>query len=117
MGEQQGSSPNGVHYKPVTLDVEFSGGLETLFSNQRSHRIQIPAKDPSEQPANLGFLVHYLCENLMKDKRKELFVLEDRIRPGILVLINDVDWELEGEEGYLIQDDDTILFVSTLHGG
>lgn len=38
-------------------------------------------------------------------------------RPGILVLINDADWELEGEEEYLIQDGDTILFVSTLHGG
>lgn len=50
-----------------------------LFSNQRSHRIQIPAKDSSEQPANVGFLVRHLCENLMKDKRKDLFVLEDRM--------------------------------------
>jgi ubiquitin related modifier 1 len=38
-------------------------------------------------------------------------------RPGILVLINDADWELEGEEKYEIQDGDVILFVSTLHGG
>jgi len=50
-----------------------------LFSNQRSHRIQIPAKDSAEQLANVGFLVRYLCENLMKDKRKDLFVLEDRM--------------------------------------
>ncbi|KAG0129837.1 ubiquitin-related modifier 1 [Tuber indicum] len=117
MGEQQDPSPNGIHSKPVSLNIEFSGGLEMLFSNQRSHRIQMPAKDPSEQPVNIGFLVRHLCENLMKDKRKDLFVLEDRIRPGILVLINDADWELEGEEEYLIQDGDTILFVSTLHGG
>lgn len=38
-------------------------------------------------------------------------------RPGILVLINDADWELEGEEAYEIQPGDNILFVSTLHGG
>ena len=40
-----------------------------------------------------------------------------RSRPGILVLINDADWELEGEEAYEIQPHDNILFVSTLHGG
>jgi len=38
-------------------------------------------------------------------------------RPGILVLINDADWELEGEEKYELQAGDNILFVSTLHGG
>lgn len=38
-------------------------------------------------------------------------------RPGVLVLINDADWELEGEEQYELQDKDNILFVSTLHGG
>lgn len=38
-------------------------------------------------------------------------------RPGILVLVNDVDWELEGEESYELQGGDCILFVSTLHGG
>ena len=38
-------------------------------------------------------------------------------RPGILVLINDADWELEGEASYALQANDNILFVSTLHGG
>jgi hypothetical protein len=38
-------------------------------------------------------------------------------RPGILVLINDSDWELEGEDKYEIAEGDNILFVSTLHGG
>lgn len=38
-------------------------------------------------------------------------------RPGILVLINDADWELEGEETYELQPGDNIVFVSTLHGG
>jgi ubiquitin related modifier 1 len=34
-----------------------------------------------------------------------------------LVLINDADWELEGEASYQLQRKDQILFVSTLHGG
>lgn len=38
-------------------------------------------------------------------------------RPGILVLINDTDWELEGEGDYKLQDKDEIVFISTLHGG
>jgi ubiquitin related modifier 1 len=38
-------------------------------------------------------------------------------RPGILVLINDTDWELEGEGDYVVQNDDEIVFISTLHGG
>ena len=38
-------------------------------------------------------------------------------RPGILVLINDADWELEGEKEYRLQKGDNVLFVSTLHGG
>jgi len=41
---------------------------------------------------------------------------EDR-RPGILVLINDTDWELEGEGDYILQSGDEVVFISTLHGG
>ena len=35
----------------------------------------------------------------------------------MLVLINDADWELEGQEEYVLQGGDEIVFVSTLHGG
>ena len=42
---------------------------------------------------------------------------DTRRRPGILVLINDADWELEGEDQYEMQKGDSIVFVSTLHGG
>lgn len=38
-------------------------------------------------------------------------------RPGILVLINDTDWELEGELDYRLEDGDEVVFISTLHGG
>ncbi|KAI5803150.1 hypothetical protein EDC01DRAFT_646019 [Geopyxis carbonaria] len=103
----------------LQITVEFSGGLELLFANQRAYKnIKVPSIDPdTNQPTNVNWLVHHLVSNLMVDKRKELFVVDGSVRPGILVLINEADWELEGEEKYVLQDKDTILFVSTLHGG
>lgn len=38
-------------------------------------------------------------------------------RPGILVLINDSDWELEGGLDYRLAPNDRIMLISTLHGG
>ena len=38
-------------------------------------------------------------------------------RPGILVLVNDTDWELEGEGSYQLKENDEVVFISTLHGG
>ncbi|KAF2278577.1 ubiquitin-like protein [Westerdykella ornata] len=102
-------------YVPIT--VEFSGGLEMLFSNERKLSLSIPRRDKDGQKANVAFLIDYLCQDCLKDPRKDLFVLDGSVRPGILVLINDADWELEGEEKYELQDNDNILFVSTLHGG
>uniref|UniRef100_A0A8C2I0L0 Ubiquitin-related modifier 1 n=1 Tax=Cyprinus carpio TaxID=7962 RepID=A0A8C2I0L0_CYPCA len=47
----------------------------------------------------------------------ELFFFYTHSRPGILVLINDADWELMGELEYQLQDQDNVVFISTLHGG
>ena len=38
-------------------------------------------------------------------------------RPGVLVLINENDWELEGGLEAELNANDSILFISTLHGG
>ncbi|ODA84097.1 hypothetical protein RJ55_02615 [Drechmeria coniospora] len=88
-----------------------------LFSDQRQHSIALPSVDASGRRSNIAFLIRHLCEHVMKDTRQELFVLDGNVRPGILVLINDADWELEGEETYELKAGDNILFVSTLHGG
>ncbi|KAE9967914.1 Ubiquitin- modifier 1 [Venturia inaequalis] len=101
----------------IPITIEFTGGLEMLFSNKRKHEILIPIDEKSGSNPTVQYLVQYLCDHCMKDPRKELFVLDDSVRPGILVLINDADWELEGEANYELQKGDNILFVSTLHGG
>ncbi|KAI9810973.1 MAG: Ubiquitin- modifier 1 [Pycnora praestabilis] len=110
---QLDSSPEAM----IQIKVEFTGGLEMLFSDQREHQLSLPRMDETGCLANIAFLVRYLCSNVMTDKRKEMFVLDEAVRPGILVLINDADWELEGENSYVLREADNIFFVSTLHGG
>jgi hypothetical protein len=38
-------------------------------------------------------------------------------RPGVLVLINDCDWELCGGLDAELEEKDVVVFISTLHGG
>lgn len=122
----------------ISLRVEFGGGLELLFANIRSHKISIPAVVPNDdaetKAADITYLIHYLRDHLLKE-RPELFIENETVsvalssfvlcrlttlfpsRPGILVLVNDTDWELEGEGDYVLKDGDEIVFISTLHGG
>ncbi|CAI7629171.1 unnamed protein product [Penicillium glandicola] len=102
---------------PIPITVEFTGGLELLFGNERKHKVVLPACLEDGSRPNISYLLKYLVDNLMKDQRIDMFIMEDNVRPGILVLINDADWELEGEETYELQQGDNIVFVSTLHGG
>lgn len=87
----------------------------------------------------MRYVVKWMKENLLSE-REEMFgegdgvyvffgfwdfcsnsgqrlISDDFRRPGILVLINDADWELEGELEYELRDRDEIVFISTLHGG
>ncbi|KFX96436.1 hypothetical protein V495_03650 [Pseudogymnoascus sp. VKM F-4514 (FW-929)] len=89
--ETNGGKEGGV----MDVVLEFTGGLESLTSSKRVHKVSIPATLEG-RPTDVASLVR---------------------RPGILVLINDADWELEGGEAYVLQPGDNILFVSTLHGG
>ncbi|KAG5437800.1 hypothetical protein PCANB_000514 [Pneumocystis canis] len=99
--------------------VEFSGELKALFGHQHTHHIQLLLTDPllNNTSPTIGYLIKYLSENLLQDSRKNLFIKDDTVRPGILVLINNEDWELKHGINYLIQPNDVITFISTLHGG
>ena len=61
----------------MKLRIEFGGGLELLFSNTRTHRIIIPSTVPQGnkmgQPVDIGYLIHWLNDNLLKE-RPELFI-------------------------------------------
>jgi ubiquitin related modifier 1 len=56
-------------------------------------------------------------KNQYLKQKPELFVENGQLKPGILCLINDVDWEIEDRELTVLRDADRISFISTLHGG
>jgi len=97
----------------LQLTIEFSGGAELLFDKIKTHKITLPVEST---PWNLRQLIKWISSNLLKE-RAELFVQGDTVRPGILVLVNQTDWALLGELEYVLQDNDVVVFISTLHGG
>ena len=62
--------------RDLTLKVQFGGGLELLFSNQRDHNVTIPSVAPNDDgkdgPVDIGFLIRWLKDNRLTD-RPELF--------------------------------------------
>lgn len=50
-----------------------------LFADERRLSLSIPAADKDGCPANIAFLIEYLCDNVLKDTRKELFVLDNHL--------------------------------------
>lgn len=73
----------------ISVRVEFGGGLELLFANQKSHRVKIPTHAPAQasstttdastseqtngRPADITYLMYWLRDNLLKE-REELFI-------------------------------------------
>lgn len=95
------------------ITLQFSGGAELLFGKIKEHKITLPDAD---EPWTIRKLIVWTKDNLLKE-RPELFAQGETVRPGILVLVNDADWELVGELDYILENNDTIVFISTLHGG
>jgi ubiquitin related modifier 1 len=93
--------------------IEFGGGAELLFNKVKKHDVTLPE---SQEPWTIKTLLSWIKANLLKE-RPELFLQGDTVRPGILVLVNDADWELLGNLNYLLKEKDNIMFISTLHGG
>ncbi|EKX36055.1 hypothetical protein GUITHDRAFT_79159, partial [Guillardia theta CCMP2712] len=91
------------------------GGLELLFQNQRNLDVVVPERGDGKRPTIRDALI-YLKEQHVRE-RPEMFLQGETVRPGILVLVNDADWELCGGAEYELQDGDALTIISTLHGG
>ncbi|KAI9471505.1 Ubiquitin- modifier 1 [Coemansia sp. RSA 989] len=112
----------------LLINVEFSDGLETLIKDevlkkeQGRNCAQIKLEETyGGKPATIRHLAEYIRDNCIKAK-PELFYDKDGVRPGILVLINNDDWELFEENGvdrhdYKLENNASVVFISTLHGG
>ncbi|KAF9178508.1 Ubiquitin- modifier 1 [Haplosporangium sp. Z 11] len=106
----------------LRIELQFSGGMELLFDNQKMIKANVPAFFSTESTtdkhaATIRDLIGWIASTQLKE-RPELFIGPDgSVRSGILVLVNGADWELEGELEYELEDRDEIVFISTLHGG
>lgn len=105
----------------LTIELLFGGGAELLFDKIKKRTIELPSlqkyfPENKNEKWTIRDLLVWLKDNLLRE-RPELFLQGESVRPGILVLINDADWELSGELNYEIQNNDSIMFISTLHGG
>lgn len=99
----------------LNITVEFTSGLQILFNNVKRHNITLPE---TGKTWTLELLLFWIKDNLLEDKDKcDLFMKNNTIRPGIIVAVNDQDWELLGNVKYQIKNNDNITFISTLHGG
>lgn len=99
----------------IKVCIEFSGGAELLFNKVKKHEVDLPLQSDS-QPWTIRTLIHWITQNILQE-RPELFVQGESVRPGILVMVNMTDWALLDELDYQLQNNDHILFISTLHGG
>ncbi|EYC18568.1 hypothetical protein Y032_0027g1591 [Ancylostoma ceylanicum] len=78
----------------VHLNLEFSGGCEFLVGNQKEHKVTVPCDGDS---VTVFELIRYVKEVMLKDcNRSDLLVEGGTVRPGVLVLVNECDWELLG---------------------
>lgn len=50
-----------------------------LFADQRQHKLAIPAHDKDSKPVTIAYLIDHLCQHVMEDSRKELFVLDNHM--------------------------------------
>ncbi|KAL6871531.1 hypothetical protein ACP4OV_014360 [Aristida adscensionis] len=101
----------------MRLTLEFGGGLELLLENStKVHKVDVGPMDAETKVMTMRGLLSWVKSNLIKE-RPEMFVKDDSVRPGVLVLVNDCDWELSGGLDTELEEKDVVVFISTLHGG
>ncbi|EJW02986.1 hypothetical protein EDEG_02630 [Edhazardia aedis USNM 41457] len=103
------------------MKIFFQGGLEQYFLNKSD--IEISEETiKSEKIRNLHDLIIFLITNyracasslFRKNNNKEGFY---ELSPGHLCFINDVDYEVLKMYDTDLNKNDSIYFISTMHGG
>lgn len=96
----------------VNVRVKFTGGMELLIKDKQP---ELTFSLPST--ATMSSLILHIRDTAVQEDQQSLFCKDNTVRPGILVIINETDWEVEDGPNYVLQDNDEIEFISTLHGG
>ncbi|KAJ1998057.1 Ubiquitin- modifier 1 [Coemansia thaxteri] len=103
--------------KCLTITAMYSGGMERLIKDEKTEVVhKIERKDDST-PLMMEEFIAYLGKTDVAEGKQDMFIQENSVRPGIMVIINMVDWEVEGELEYELKNNDCVEFISTLHGG
>lgn len=78
--------------RPLSFLPTFSGGLESVFNGDKQRVFDVPSSS-SSSTTTVGAVVAAAAA-AADPARCDLFATGGRVRPGVLVLVNDVDWEL-----------------------
>ncbi|KAK8711237.1 hypothetical protein V6N13_146525 [Hibiscus sabdariffa] len=97
------------------LTLEFGGGLELLCESVKVHNVNVDMPKGADK-LTMKDLLAWVRTNLIKE-RPEMFIKGESVRPGVLVLVNDCDWELSGQLDTTLEEKDVgnvfffLLFV------
>lgn len=84
----------------LELKLYFGGGLEALVDGKRKITVEIAIEKIQIEVTEL---FEWILTNLLKNCSKtEDLILNGDVRPGVLLLINDADYEILGGVGYFI---------------
>ncbi|KRZ57847.1 Ubiquitin-related modifier 1 -like protein [Trichinella nativa] len=101
----------------MQLTLEFVGGSERLLKcPQQMHEIELNNTDDDGRAWTLASLFQWIKQNMLLVNNCSMLICGNSVRPGILVLINEVDWELCNGLQYVLKPNDKVTFISTLHG-
>uniref|UniRef100_A0A1I8BGI4 Ubiquitin-related modifier 1 homolog n=1 Tax=Meloidogyne hapla TaxID=6305 RepID=A0A1I8BGI4_MELHA len=93
--------------------LEFAGGLEVIFDGKKECKVELPTTS-----LTVKNLLEWMQQNILKNnERRDMLIQKDAVRPGVLVLVNQTDWEIIGGMNADLTNGDTVTFISTLHGG
>ncbi|WZZ40664.1 hypothetical protein YC2023_036923 [Brassica napus] len=96
----------------MQLTLEFGGGLELLCDSEKIHKVNVDLPNGVEE-LTMKDLLSWVRTNVIKE-RPEMFIKGDTVRPGVLVLVNDCDWELSGQLETTIEDKDVIVLQNDI---
>ncbi|KAJ2057368.1 Ubiquitin- modifier 1 [Coemansia sp. S146] len=101
----------------LRIRTKYTSGMELLMRDKETALDHVFEINVKAEPMNMKDLIKYVGETLVLDGKQSAFSREESICPGIMVIINECDWEVMDELEYVLQDNDVVEFISTLHGG
>jgi ubiquitin related modifier 1 len=87
-----------------------------MFEGKKRIDVELGTESGDTGSWTVANLIEELRVKHLKEK-EEMFIQGGSVRPGIIVLVNDTDWELLETTRYRLEAGDQVAFISTLHGG